>query len=323
MLFGTKKPDGKTLLMLDVEQGSVGSALVRLNPGEAPRLFGETRVLLHILPTRDAMSLLRETREALRKALAYVAQVGSRLRNAPLGSRPSGILRDIGEISHAAVFLGAPWGTPDFAAEMPAFVASMRETVEGSMEESFGLLPHNFYTAAGGILSGSSQILPQDTYLLCIVGGELSELMLLQDGVAAGYASAPVGGHALVRTLRAHGLSDEESHSALRLDSGGLFAEPLSLAARHWAGHVADAASPLLARANTNRIWVLAHGGSKDASDWFARALTANDNFNKLFPSGGELRALKSSYITPHIAAHAPAPDLRLSLEALYSDTLF
>ncbi len=323
MLFGTKKPDARTLLLLDVEQGSVGSALVRLSPGEAPKLFGETRVPLRILPTRDAVTLLRETREALRKALAYVVEVGSRLRNAPSRSRPSSILHDIGEISHTAVFLGAPWGAPDFEGEMPAFVASIREMVGGSIEESLGPLSHNFYTAAGGILSGSSRVLPHDTYLLCMVGGELSELMLLRDGVAAGYASAPVGRHALVRTLRAHGLSDEESHSVLQLDSGGLFAEPLSLAARHWAGHIADAASPLLARAGTNRIWVLAHGGSKDASDWFARALSVNDDFNKLFPSGGELRALRSSYITPHIAAHALAPDLRLSLEALYSDGLF
>ncbi len=333
MLFGKKKPDGKTLLLLDIEQGSVGSALLRVSPGEPLKLFGETRVSLRVLPTRDAITLLRETRGAIREALAHAAQVGSRLRNVPAQAQAAGVLRDIGEISHAAVFLGAPWGVPNLESGIPAFIASMSEAVESALEESLGSLPHTFYTATGGIMAGASRVLSfgrshtgeaYDTYLLALVGGELSELVLFSKGAAAGYASAPVGRHTLVRTLRAHGLSDEETRSVTHLDINGPVTEALVLAARHFAVQLADAAAPLLARVGARRVWVLAQGAAADnASEWFARALTASGDFNALFPQGGELRALKAAYVTPYIAAHEEFPDLRLSLQALYGDGLF
>src|SRR5690349_19059259 len=120
MLFG-KKPDGKTLLVLDIEQGSVGSSLVRLSSSEPPRLFGETRIALKVLPTRDTISLLREVAAGLRTALHHAAQVASRLRNAPEGKN-SESLKTIGVVSHSTVFLGAPWGAPSLRDATPHFV---------------------------------------------------------------------------------------------------------------------------------------------------------------------------------------------------------
>ena len=52
MLFGRKKAPEKTILTLDVEQGSVGSALVRISPNEPPRIFGEFRTHLPLGDTR-------------------------------------------------------------------------------------------------------------------------------------------------------------------------------------------------------------------------------------------------------------------------------
>ncbi len=49
-LFGKKKHAGKTVAIADIENGSVAAALVRLIPGEAPRLFAEKRVSLPFSP---------------------------------------------------------------------------------------------------------------------------------------------------------------------------------------------------------------------------------------------------------------------------------
>ncbi|KKU53746.1 MAG: hypothetical protein UX77_C0038G0001, partial [Parcubacteria group bacterium GW2011_GWA1_47_11] len=43
MLFGGKKDAERTVLILDVESGSVGSALVQLMPDKQPKLSGEMR----------------------------------------------------------------------------------------------------------------------------------------------------------------------------------------------------------------------------------------------------------------------------------------
>src|SRR4051812_18412130 len=114
MLFGKKQPEEKTVLILDVENGSVGSALVRLVENQPPKLFGETRIELPVLHTRDSASLMREVSRGLNHALVHAAEVAGRLRNTPMGqARVQEDLQNMGQISHSAVFLSAPWGSPN------------------------------------------------------------------------------------------------------------------------------------------------------------------------------------------------------------------
>lgn len=310
MLFGSKKPEGKTLLLLDVENGSVGSALVYLESGERPKLFGEMRRNLRILPTRDSRSLLEEIRRGAHEAVTHAATIAARLRQHGAAH--------IGTPSRAAVYLGAPWGRPDLASGTPAFVGQMRDAIHDELHAT-GSVPPDFFTATGGVLGGVERALPyDDTYLLCIVGGEVTELLLVHKHAASGYATLPLGTHTLVRTMRAHGFSDAEAHSAMRLPTTA-HQEPIRAAQTHFAEEFEAAVGPLLRFAPVRRMWVVSRG---ELGEWFARALSGSAGVANLFPQGGEVRVLRAAHITPHIAAHAHEPDLLLGLHALHAEVL-
>ncbi|MDP4020893.1 MAG: hypothetical protein Q8P58_02540, partial [Candidatus Adlerbacteria bacterium] len=70
-LFGKKKDDGRTILILDVESGSIGGALVRFSSGQQPKVFGETRHPLPLRATYEPQILadlaLREVEQVLRR----------------------------------------------------------------------------------------------------------------------------------------------------------------------------------------------------------------------------------------------------------------
>src|SRR4051812_42791750 len=101
-LFGKKTPTDKTVLIVDIENSSVGAALVRLSPGHAPKLFAEKRVALPLLPSVSAGKLLEETDKALREALLQASTVAARMRN-------HSKLGPVGVIAHVQVFVSPPW----------------------------------------------------------------------------------------------------------------------------------------------------------------------------------------------------------------------
>jgi len=312
MLFGKKQPEGKTILLLDVENGSVASALVRVQEGERPKLFGEMRHSLRVLPTRDSHSLMQEIKQGLHHVALHAADVAARLRQHEA-------TESLGTLSRAAVYLGAPWGRPDLANESPAFVGAMRDLVADELG-SLGGMSHSFFTATGGVLGGTKRALPHDdTYLLCIVGGEVTELLLVHNNIASGYATLPLGTHTLVRTLRAHGFTDAEAHSATRLGGTTHTAEPLRAAQEQFADEFEVAVSQLVKHMAVRRVWVVSRG---ELGEWFARALSNSSDIASLFPQGGEVRVLRAAHVTPHIAAHANVPDLLLGLQALHTEVL-
>ncbi len=309
-LFGQKKPEGKTLLLLDIENGSVGSALVHLEPDQPLKLFGEKRAHLRVLPTRDSQSLLTEIRTGVRQVAEHVAHLAASLRQ-------HNTTEHIGGISRAAIYLGAPWGQPDLASGNPNFVGRMRDIVSHELN-SLGNMPYSFFTATGGVLGGASRVLPNDdTYLLCIVGSEVTELLLVHNNSSSGYATLPLGTHTLVRTMRAHGFSDAEAHSAMRLSPD--HTEPMLAAQKHFAHEFEATVAPLLQHAPVRRVWVVSRG---ELGEWFAKALSNSANIASLFPQGGEVRVLRAAHIAPYMTVHAHEPDLLLGLHALHAEVL-
>jgi len=309
-LFGNKQPEGKTLLLLDVENGSVGSALVHLQPDQPLKLFGERRANLRVLPTRDSQSLLREIQHGIHTAASHIAELAASLRQHDTTNQA-------GSISRAAIYLGAPWSQPDLAQGTPSFVGRMRDIVRRELE-LLGPMQHSFFTATGGVLGGASRALPNDdTYLLCIVGGEVTELLLVHNNNASGYATLPLGTHTLVRTMRAHGFSDAEAHSAMRLPPD--HAEPMLAAQKQFAHEFEATVGTLLHHSPIKRVWVVSRG---ELGEWFAKALSNSANVAGLFPQGGEVRVLRASHVAPHLTAHAHEPDLLLGLHALHAEAV-
>ncbi len=313
-MFGRKKPEGKTVLVLDIESGSVAAALVRITPGERPGLFGETRSYLPLSMQRSGSQLTAQVNIALKDVLQKVSEIASRFRNAGAEA-----VQPMGVINKAVAFYAAPWGVPDLALGTPQFLPDALAGVRAVVESRFGKIQVLPYTTAGLGAFGQSALFGKEPEVLYIVGGEVSE-MLHHDGVGVrGHATLPFGYHTLLRTLQTHGgLSELEARSAAQLPfSTPHLREPFMAAAAHLGGHATGTMRELLAGAPTTRVRVM---GEEAAALWVSHALTSYEPLGELFPQGGELRSLRRSHMATHFAAHQPTPDLRLMLAGLFAD---
>jgi hypothetical protein len=313
----TKKQEGSTVLILDVENGSVGSALVRVSPHEAPKLFGEKRVHTPFLKSHAASSIVSEVERAAEAALAHAAEVAARVR--VHASEPHGT------ISHTAVFLSPPWATmPTGFEELPHPISQrVYDSLITALGPGASVSFHPFATAGAHLVP--SLYPHEERYLLCIVSGEVTELVAMQSTPyqrqLLGHATLPFGQNAILRTLNTHaGLTPVEALSALKLARHGTMShlhEPLTSLAIHLAGEFEEVARELAAQGELRSVFVV---GSEPTAEWVAKALAEHASLDTLFPQGGTVRAVRGSHISPYIAVHAPKPDIALLLEALFVD---
>jgi len=299
-MFG-RKP-AKTVLILDIENGSVGSALARLAPGQAPTLFGERRINMPVLDTRSALQLLREVEHAASDALLHACEAAARLRNH--GGVPV-------HINKVVMFMAAPWGVPNLAVGRPDFSSALIDTLVPRVQSLFGEVPITWHAHASAAVHGLRSLYPEhQDALFFSVNAEVSELLRLQDGKVVGHTTAPVGVHTVLRTLKSHaGMSLEEARSAMRLNRTN---EALQSAAAHIALEFKEAARELPGKGDT--VFVLAQ---EPLSDWFARSLS-HASLADLFPQGGVVRPLRSVHVSPFVSGVGSA-DTHLALNALYA----
>jgi plasmid stability protein len=222
-----------------------------------------------------------------------------------------------------AVFLAAPWGTPNLADGQPTYIPEMSTYLRRELKNFFNETPVSLHTNAGVAAFGTQTLFAPKPCLVCSVTGEVSELMRMDGMGVQAHATIPSGTHSLLRTLRAHGnMTEEEARSMLRLplETDHPAREAARAAALEFSTHFKDAAKDLLSPGDVLRVRVLGH---EPVGEWFARALASNASIAELFPDGGEVRAMHSAHLTPHIEAHAEVPDLLLLLEALFVDSRF
>lgn len=316
-LFGKKKKraEERTVLLLDIENGSAATALLRLSPDAQPKLFGEMRTPTPLPMTRSGAILARDIEKAVERALRNAAEVAARIRQHP----DAGAL---GEVHHAAIFMAPPWGAPNLAEGKPTFLESMKAHVRKALDRTFGHeTPASFYTSAGSAAFGTRALMSKDPCLVCAVTGEVSELLLMDAQGVAAHATIPTGLHSYIRTLRTHGgLSEEEARSAIRLPHDAAHLREASrYAGAEFTAHFKDAARDILSGTDIMRVTIVA---PEHSSERIARALVLDEGLQELFPNGGEVRTLRASHATPHIAAHAESPDLHLLLGALFVDSV-
>src|SRR3989344_4312589 len=105
----------KTVLILDVENGSAGSALAQIEQYKQPKLFGEMRSHAP-LGTRVTGALLSENiKKAAANAIRQAGEVAARMRMHPKTAH-------IGQVGSVAVFLAPPWGKPNLEGGRPDFM---------------------------------------------------------------------------------------------------------------------------------------------------------------------------------------------------------
>ena len=324
-LFGRKREEGKTVLILDVENGSVAASLVRLSPTHLPKMFGEVRKVIPLQNTHDTDVLARLTHDAAISALAHVAQVAARVR-------ANSTLSAAGYVDSAYIFLSPPWGALTFAARELEPHPFVRQ-IEKSLEAFFGPMPVSLQPFGFMAAHTIPIILPSDDHcLLMTVSGEVTEIILLENAGShlriVGHATLPIGKHFPLRTLLTHGgISLAEAYSAMRLHAmriskeGGdpsHALEALHAAGEHVASEFGSIASELLQHAPARRIIVVAE---EPSGEWFARSLVTSNELSKLFPASGGARAVRAALVLRHVGVPAARPDLPLLLEVLFVNT--
>jgi hypothetical protein len=314
-LFSRKKKgreDEQTILILDVENGSAASALVRISENGQPKMFGEIRTHTTLPMKRDAHKLSSDVEEAVETVLQHASEVAARVRNHPATFA-------LGDIDSVVVFLAPPWGAPNLAEGKPAFLEGMKGFVKNALGRTVGETPTSFYTSAGSAAFATRALMSKEPCLVCSVTGEVSELMRMDEQGVVAHATFPSGLHSYLRTLRTHGgLSESEARSAVRLPHNeGRLREPSEVAAREFATHFKEAAREIMDDTPLIRVALIA---PEHVSERLARALTEDASLQELFPQGGEVRPLRAHHATAHIAAHTESPDLHLLLGALFAD---
>jgi hypothetical protein len=181
------------------------------------------------------------------------------------------------------------------------------------------IAPHRIeYHPVGRSLARGLETIAHEPVLILHATGEVSELLIAQEGKVLGRATLPIGIHTVLRTLQSHGgLTFHEAHSALKLakhpTAGKLYVEPLSAAGDHYASAFLDIAREVITDTGASKIFVVS---SHTGADFIARAISQEGS--ALFPHGGSVRALQSHHFEPYVAAHPTNKDVQLMLETLF-----
>lgn len=316
-LFGKKNPNEETVLVVDVENGSVGCALVRRAPGQLPKLFAETRISLPLLSTFTAHQLLKETEKMLREALVQTSGTAARMRNHPK-------LGNIGVIGSAHIFVAAPWASA--RVEDDEFVYTVEPTaanmIATAVRDTFGDVPQSMHAAMAAVMHASERLFGgMPDLLFSSLTGEMTELNIAREGKIVARATMPIGKHLVLRTVQTHGgVSRAEAESALALarhgHSGAPLEEALEVAAHTFATEFSSAAREIKHTHPMHGILLVAQ---EPVGEWAARALAtyaSTDVFGERTP----VQALHSRHVMPHLAAHSARPDLLFMIEALFID---
>lgn len=302
---------GRTVVILDVENGSVAAALVYFQPEHQPKIFGQMRKTLPVSHAVSVDALARAVVSAARGVLEHASIVAARIRG-------NDTLSHVGEVSGTDIFLSPPWAALEGGWR---YEEALTQALAAATEEYFGGGSVSFHPFGGALASVTTNLFPQEgKILLSAVSGEMTELLLVHNGAIVGRATTPLGTNLLLRTLKTHGgLSEAEARSAL-LAQPSHIEEPLSFAAAHFTRGFKDVAQELFADPSADgsvrSVYVVA---PEPMGEWFAKTLGC-EALGDLFPEGGVVRALRTHHFAPYVAAHA-RPDLFLMLQTIFVDS--
>ncbi len=302
------------MLLLDIESGSVGSALVHFAPEKKPKIFGQWRNRSALPTTRGASSLLETIIKTSNEALIRVSEVAARIRHGTAAPQ-------FGEISRVAVILHPPWATIEVGDVLRSHASDQLLNIfKNNISNYLGDTPVQFHPFGAVVAYGMNlQTLgaasaSKNNTLVCSVTGEMCELLTVSNQGILGSATIPFGTHTLLRTLKTHGsISEHEARSALHLTH---LHEPLDAAAEEFGNTFCETLKDLLV-STTKDVLVV---GEKHSAVWVAKTLSSHGGVSALFPNGGSVRVLKPSSFSKSLDAGVDS-DIGLVLSSLYIDS--
>ena len=300
-MFGKKKAPGTTVLILDVESGSVACALVDYAKAQ-PQILSYQRQHLPLTQSRSGSDITRALESTLEHSLRHAAEVAARMRvHAPA--------QNLGVITKAVVFLAAPWGSPNLVTGGPQYVPGIRQYIKEAVEAACGDVPVSFYTSADALVFGSRMLGRHIDTMAVSLRGELLELLLLSEAGPRGYSTVPLGSRNVLRTLQSHGaLSEHEARSILALTkhTDDRYYEPLLAAGRQLSDSFAEGAMLILPAGSATNLVVV---GEQPLGEWFAKNIAENPRVSDLFSEESVVEALLPYHVADHIdvgAVHDP-----------------
>ena len=314
--FSSKKPlTGKTIALFDIENGSIAVALTRFSPTEEPRVFAEKRFPFSIPTQIHADALLQKIEASIEEGATHLSEVAARVRAHP-------VLGNTGVIEKSIFFLGAPWGKLDSLSgseQQATAPRALTTSLKAISTRRLGDIPASFHMFSRAATHTISSFYPNEASALCIISGEMTELIVIAEYKIAEYATFPIGLHTILRTLVSHsGISMEEARSALILLPSYLL-EAIHAAQQHFLEQLFHSLEPLATHVDIQNLFIIAH---EPYGEWFAQTIVASDSIATLFSDGGVVRALRATQFAPFIAAHAPRPDLFILLETLFANSI-
>jgi hypothetical protein len=311
-MFGKKrvaaKNTGGTVLILDIESGSVATALVDVAK-QVPQIVSYQRQQLPLNQSRSGAEISRTLEQTLTHSLRHSAEVAARMRVHAPG-------QGVGKVGKVVVFLAAPWGSPNLTEGAPQYAPGIRQYIKKAVEAAFGDLPISFYTAADALLYGSRTLGKHIDTIAVSLRGEMLELLLLNDGATQGYSTVPLGSRSILRTLQTHGgLSEHEARSMLTLTkhTDDWQYEPLLAAGRHLSDSFADGVELLLPAGTASSLVVVSE---QPLGEWFAKSIADNPRIANLFSEESTVEALLPFQLKDHVD-HGAVHDPFVLLEAL------
>jgi hypothetical protein len=273
-----------SVLLLDIESGSVASALIDLSKAQ-PQIISYQRQHLPLTQSRSGTAITKALEQALAHSLRHSAEVAARMRvHAPQ--------QQLGQVTKAVIFLAAPWGMPDLVSGAPRYVPGIRQYIKEAVQAAFGDMPVSFYTSADAMVYGSRALDKQSDTVTVALRGEMLELVLVHKAGPSAYSTVPLGSRSIVRTLQSHGtLSEHEARSMLSLakHAGNAPYEPLIAAGRDLSDSFAEGAELLLSAGAATSVLVV---GEQPLGEWFAKHIAGNPRIAALFSEDSTVEAL-------------------------------
>ncbi len=295
-MFGKKKASaaqGGTVLILDIESGSVATALVDMSKAQ-PQIMYAHREHLPLLPSRSGSTIANALEKSLAHTLQRASEIAARMR---LHSTE----QPLGHVARVAVFLAAPWGSPDLVKGNSKFVPGIREYIKEKVEASFGTAPVSFYTSADALTHNHKVTGGGSDTVAVALRGELLELLFLSNDMVRAYTTVPLGSRSILRTLQTHGaLSEHEARSMLRLQKHTSNAqyEPLQAASKHLSDAFVDSAALVLPLKSNATILIVAE---QPMGEWFAKSIADNSRVLTVFVPESTVEAFLPYHVADHV----------------------
>ncbi len=283
-------------LVIDVESGSVGVAVVSSTAGVGSVEFSNRILFPFSSKKRSAEELISQTLQSTRAILSR------------LGAHAGGV-------EHVLVVYHAPWSNKSSEAPYAWAPRSLCGPLLAILTQYVGAVPVTQTSSSTVAATITKGILPHTQHLIHSLTGEQSETILTHEGKVMAHATSPNGTNFIHRSLATHaGLSEHQARSALGSNASHLI-EAFSSIAHHFIDELSTLSRSFSLTELPRDLIVIA---PEPYGQWLAKSLSQSQLLTSIKHfEDGTIRALRPLHFATALQTTAPR-DVFLNLAATY-----